>query len=122
MPRYQVKSGRVLPHGGQVLEEGTIVEDLPRHVGEDSVVRDLVQEIDESGEPVAPVDRPDADLERFRPHERVTLLEQRLSDAKARVATLEHLLADAQSATDKTGRTVGVFPMAGGHNTPKDEE
>src|SRR6185369_10158480 len=73
MPRYKVRDGSVLPHEGTLFEAGAIVE-LPRHIGEDSIVRSLVQEVDETGAPVVLVDA-EADeryLERFRPHERIT--------------------------------------------------
>lgn len=96
MARYRVRAGRQLPHNGQVLEAGEIVE-LPRHVGADSVVRDLVDEVDEAGNPVlAPLDN---DLERFRPHEQVTLLEARLAEAEARVEILKSQLALAKAAS-----------------------
>lgn len=96
MARYRVRTGQQLPHGGQVLEAGEIVE-LPRHVAADSVVRDFVDEVDEAGNPVlVPLVN---DLDRFRPHEQVTLLEARLAEAKARVEILESQLAQAKAAS-----------------------
>lgn len=99
MPRYRVKVGQELPHDGKILDAGTIVE-LPRHVGQDSVVRDFVEEVDETGHPVEAADG-EADLERFRPHERVGMLEATLAEAKARVARLEALIAEQQDIIEE---------------------
>lgn len=99
MPRYRVKAGQELPHDGKILDAGTIVE-LPRHVGQDSIVRDFVEEVDETGHPVESTDG-EADLERFRPHERVGMLEAKLVEAKARVARLEQLIADQQDIIEE---------------------
>lgn len=86
MPRYQVRDGAVLPMNGQVCEAGTVVE-LPRAAADDMAVRHLVQEVDEAGQPVAPT--PVDDLERFRAHERVGILRERLAEAQARAATIQ---------------------------------
>ena len=104
MPRYQVKSGEVLPVNGRVLEAGTVI-DLPRVVAEDVANRHLVQEVDDKGQPVAPV--PVDDLERFRAHERVGILRDRLTAAQGIVASIQaqidhedQVLADAVKAAD----------------------
>lgn len=96
MARYRVRAGKQLPHGGQILEAGEIVE-LPRQVGTDNAVRDLVEEVDEAGNVVfVPLSH---DFERFRPHEQVTLLEARLVEAEARVEILKSQLALAKAAS-----------------------
>lgn len=96
MARYQVRAGQQLPHGGQILAAGAIIE-LPRHVGSDNAVRDLVEEVDAAGNVVlAPLTN---DFERFRPHEQVTLLEASLAEAEARVATLKAQLETARAAS-----------------------
>lgn len=99
MPRYKVKDGQALPHGGRILDAGSILE-LPRHVGQDTVVRDFVEEVDAAGEPVAPADPSASDLERFRPHERIGMLQATLFEAEARVARLKALIADQQDIID----------------------
>lgn len=99
MPRYKVKPGQALPHGGQLLDAGSIVE-LPRRVGTDSVVRDFVDEVDAAGELVEPADPGLADLERFRPHEQIGMLGDLLVSAQARVARLEALIAVQQDIID----------------------
>lgn len=96
MPTYQVIAAAGLPHAGAIQPHGSIVE-LPRHVAQDSIVRDFVQEVDEGGNPVlAPLMN---DFEHFRPHEQVTLLEARLVEAQARVEILESQIALAKAAS-----------------------
>jgi hypothetical protein len=99
MPKYQVRFGEVLPHDGRVLEGGAIVE-LPRAVADDSAVRGLVQEVDDAGQPVTPVAA--SDLDRFRTHERVTVLRERLAEAEG-VATAirQQLAAEEQRLVDE---------------------
>jgi len=102
MPRYKVRDGSVLPHEGTLFEAGAIVE-LPRHIGEDSIVRSLVQEVDETGAPVVLVDAEadERDLERFRPHERITLLQNRMVDARALLTRLEQRLLEEQQIIEQ---------------------
>lgn len=95
---YRVNDSAILPHDGQLLEGGTLVE-LPRHVAEDSAVRDLVTEVDEAGNPILAPAEPHG-FERFRPHERVTLLQVRLAEAQARVKTLQAQIEHEQAAAD----------------------
>jgi hypothetical protein len=119
MARYQVREGRQLPHNGQVLEAGEVVE-LPRHVASDSMIRDLVEEIDEAGNPVlAPLVN---DLERFRPHEQVTLLQGRLAEAKARVETLEAQIAEAEAASAHRDPVAPAQPLVVAETASEDEE
>lgn len=56
MPVYRVRPGQVLPHGGALLEPGTVVE-LPAHVAADIEVAYRVEEV--SAEATAP--EPDTD-------------------------------------------------------------
>lgn len=119
MPRFQVRAGQQLPHGGQVLEAGAIVE-LPRHVAADTVVRDMVDEIDEAGNLVlAPLTH---DFERFRPHEQVTLLQGRLAEAKTRVETFETQIAAAQAASAHRNPVALEQPVPAAVGAPEDEE
>ena len=98
MPRYQIKPGETLAHGGTLLEHPAIVE-LPRVTADDMAVRHAVQEIDASGHPVlAPVAEVLRDTERFKPHEQVTLLERALEEAEQRVAALRTQLEAARAA------------------------
>jgi len=46
MPRYRVAVGQVLPHDGQVLEAGAIVE-LPAHVANDVEVAYRIVPVEE---------------------------------------------------------------------------
>lgn len=119
MARYQVRAGRQLPHGGQTLEAGAIVE-LPRHVATDSVVRDLVEEVDEAGNVLlAPLAH---DFEHYQPHEQVTLLQARLVEAEARVATLKAQIAQAEAASVPTAPVALDQPVPAGGGAPEDEE
>lgn len=119
MPRYQVRVGQQLPHNGQVLEAGAVVE-LPRHVAADSIVRDLVDEVDEAGNVVlAPLSN---DFERFRPHEQVTLLKARLAEAQARVDTLKSQLATAEAASAPPEPLAPVRPVPAAASAPKVKE
>lgn len=115
MPRYRVRDGEVLPINGQLVEAGACVE-LPRVVADDMANRHLVQEVDEAGQPVAPVAVDD--LERFRAHERVGFLRERLATAQAGVAAIqaqldreEQALADAVKAA-APGRAAKTKPTA----------
>lgn len=119
MARYQVRAGQQLPHGGQILEGGAIVE-LPRHVANDSIVRDLVEEVDEAGNAVlAPLSH---DFEQFRPHEQVTLLKARLAEAQARVDTLKAQIAKAEAASAPMDPVVPVRPVPAGVSASKVKE
>lgn len=93
MPRYRVRLGQALAHQGAILGEGACVE-LPRQVADDPAVNALVEEVDASGAlvPPAPVD----DLERFKAHERVSILRDRLAAAKAVVDGLQTQLAEEE--------------------------
>lgn len=95
MPRYRVRDGQVLPVNGQILEAGGFV-DLPRTVADDMANRHLVEEVDAAGQPVTPT--PVDDLERFKAHERVGFLRDRLAAAKAIVGALEARLANEEQA------------------------
>lgn len=106
MPRYQVRTGAILPHEGQLLEAPAIVE-LPRHVGEDSIVRDLVQEVDDEGQPVVSRALADPSIEHFRSHERVSILQDRLTQAQGRVAALEQRLAAEVAEEAESVKAVG---------------
>lgn len=90
MPRYRVREGSVLPHNGVVLEGGAVLE-LPRAIGQDMAVSHAVEEIDDRGQAVAPT--PIDDLERFRTHERVGILRDRIAEAQGRVDALTAQLA-----------------------------
>lgn len=119
MARYRVRDGQQLPHGGQVLDAGTIVE-LPRHVAVDTVVRDFVEEVDEAGNPVlAPLSH---DFERYKPHEQVTLLRARLEEAQARVDTLKAQIAKAEAASTPLEPVVPGRPVPAGGNASKVKE
>lgn len=106
MARYRVRDGQTLASNGQLIEAGAFV-DLPRTVAEDMANRHLVEEVDDAGKPVAP--RTPDDLERFKSHERVGILRDRLAaaeavvaDLKARLAAEEQVLADAVKASMTT--------------------
>lgn len=122
MAMYRVREGARVAHAGVVHEAGAILE-LTRVVGQDIAVAGLVDEVDASGALVVP--GPVDDLERFRSHERVAILQGRLAQARARVSDLEaqlaaeeRLLADAvkQAATKapatKPGKTKDDAPSA----------
>lgn len=122
MSRYQVRPGAVLPHNGLVLEAGAIV-DLPRHVAADSIVRDLVQEIDETGEPVVSTGPIDADLERYRPHERITLLQNRMVEATGLVSRLEAAIALEERTIAEASPSAPSAPISFARvDAPTDEE
>jgi hypothetical protein len=93
MPRYLVTPGTVLAMSGVVVEAGSFIE-LPRAVADDSVNRASLQEVDEAGHPVTPL--PVDDLERFRSHERVSILLERLATAQAAVKTITQQLAQEE--------------------------
>lgn len=95
MPRYRIQDGRQLPHHGQILEGGDVVE-LPRHVADDPAVRDVVTEVDEGGNAVLAPAAPHG-LDRFRPHEQITLLQARLREAETRVETIKGQIARAEA-------------------------
>jgi hypothetical protein len=95
MATYRVKDGERLPLNGVVHQAGSIVE-LPRELASDMAIAGLVQEVDATGHPVAPP--PPDDLVRFKLHERVGLLRDRLVAAKDVVAHLEQQIADAEQA------------------------
>lgn len=91
MPRYRVRPTCELAHNGATLREGAIVE-LPRPIAEDGAVSHLIDEVDGAGNPVTPP--PADDLERFRAHERVSILRDRLTAAEVVVAELKARLED----------------------------
>jgi hypothetical protein len=117
MPRYRVRLGQVLAHGGTVHAEGALVE-ISRAIAEDGAVSGLVEEVDASGALVAPV--PVDDLARFRAHERVSLLRDRLAAAQATVDGLraqldgeEQALRDAVAAMTVPVPAPVVAPVKG---------
>jgi hypothetical protein len=120
MARYRVRAGCLLPHHGQILVGGAILE-LPPHVAEDNVIRDLVEAIDEAGNVLLATAVPH-DFERFRPHEQVTLLEARLYEAVARVQTLRSQIAQAQAAMVADEPGVIAFTPNRSHLGPAAEE
>jgi hypothetical protein len=122
MPRYTVRPGAVLPHMGALLYEGEYVE-LPRHVADDSIVRDLVQEVDETGAPVLTPAPIDADLARFRPHERITLLQNRMVDARALVSRLADAIAIEERTIEEASLSAAPAPTPAARAfAPTDEE
>jgi small-conductance mechanosensitive channel len=99
MPLYRVRPGERLGHDGKVLEGGARLE-LARAVAEDQALRGALEEIDEKGNPVAPV--PANDLDRFRTHERVGFLRERLTAARNAVTDLDaQLAAEEQRLVDE---------------------
>lgn len=121
MPLYKVRPGRVLPQSGTSVDQGTVVE-LPRHVAEDSIVRDLVQEVDEMGEPVLSKDLIAADLDRFRPHERIALLQARLAEAQAVVSRLAERIAVEQQTVDQDTQAAAAATPIVRELAPNNEE
>lgn len=108
MPRYKVRDGAVIAHGGSVLEAGALLE-LQHGVANDVAVRGLIDQVDEQGNIVAATE-PD-DLERFRSHERVSILRDQIVKAQAFVDQLQarldaedKILADAVRASAKQAR------------------
>jgi hypothetical protein len=95
-----VKDGAILPHHGQLLEGGAII-DLPRHVGTDPAVCGFVDEIDDAGDPVGgyPIGYEEhlVVLDRFQPHERVTLIRDRMVRERALLERLELDLAEEEA-------------------------
>jgi len=87
MQRYRVRDGAVLPHQGAVLPAGSVVE-LPRHVAEDVAVRDVIVPIDAVGQ-VITLPPYDAELDRVRPHERITILKDRMLRLTEEIRTEE---------------------------------
>lgn len=102
MPKYRVRDNQILAHAGAVHEAGAVI-DLPRTVADDPAVRGLLDELDAAGQPVAP--RSTDDLERFRAHERVGFLRDRLVAAQATVAELQQrLAAEEKILTDEVAK------------------
>src|SRR5262245_54950112 len=106
MPNYRVREGAVLPCNGTVHEAGAIIA-LSREVASDMAVAALVEEVDAAGQPVPP--KPADDLARFKAHERVGILHERLAAAEAVVASLkaqieaeEQVLVDAVAVVAKS--------------------
>ena len=99
MPTYRVRDGEVLAHDGKTREAGDILE-LPRQVAEDPAVRGAIEEVDAAGNVVAPP--PADDLARFRTHERVSMLRERLAEAQARVTAVQaQLTSEEQRLIDE---------------------
>lgn len=119
MPRYRVRDGSQLAHGGTVLEAGAIVE-LPRTIAADMAVSGHVEEIDAQGQPIASV--PPDDLERFRTHERVSILRDRLAMAKAKVDAIQAQLEfEEQRLADAVTAAAGKRPKPTPPATPAKE-
>lgn len=116
MPRYRIRDGEVLAHEGQVLEAGAFVE-LPRAIADDMAVRGALEEVDDAGQPVAPV--PVDDLARFRTHERVSMLRDRLVEAQGRVTAIQAQLdAVEQQLADEVAAAQRVAAAAPSHAEP----
>lgn len=115
MATYRVRDGERLAHAGQVHEGGAVVE-LPRAVAEDMAVRGALQEIDAQGQPIA--SPPADDLERFRAHERVSILRDRLVEAQARVAAIQQRL-DAEEKALAAAVATAAKPAAKSSETKR---
>ena len=107
MPTFRVKPNQILPHAGQELAAGTIVE-LPRFVGQE--FPQLVEEVDTNGQVVAPQDPWTLEAARYQQHERRQILERhleaeqrRLDDAQAIAHRSEQDTAAAQQAAQAVG-------------------
>lgn len=112
-----VKDGCELAHGGTVLTGGATV-DLPAAIALE--VRHLVVEVLPSGDvqPIGAADRAEAELadalERAKPHERISILEQARADAQRfvsgaqeKVAQLDRQIAAERKASAKAGAPTG---------------
>ncbi len=94
MPFYKVKPGQVLAHGGEELAAGQIVE-LPRAVGEE--ISHLVSEVDAAGLPILKsLSALERELEKVRPHERISLLQAERALVVERLAELDAAIAKEQ--------------------------
>jgi hypothetical protein len=82
MPRYLLPDGEI--------------QTLSRHAAADIAHVLPVQEVDDAGKPVAPA--PVDDLERFRAHERVGFLRERLAEAKSHVDQIQARLDEEERA------------------------
>jgi len=100
MAQYRVKVGCELAHNGTVVGGG---EDVTLDPAVAFEVRHLVDTVDPVTNDATPIGtaRDEAallsDLERARPHERVSLIEQAISANVSDKARLDKLLADAQA-------------------------
>ncbi len=103
MPRYRVRAGAQLTHGGQVHAAGAIV-DLPVTTARDIAVAHAVEEVDAAGKPVAPT--PVDDLEGYRAHERVGFLRERRAAAQQVVDDLDARLAAEQQQIVDAAKTM----------------
>lgn len=119
MPMYRVLDGRELASEGRVYTAGETLE-LPVEVAQE--VRHLVQRVDALGKPVDETQqqRITDEIERSRPHERVSVLERELAAARQRVTELEAALAAAKDAAAPDRKTMG--PPRRGPLTPSTTE
>ena len=96
MPQYRVRDGHRLSHDDQVLSGGAVVE-LPAHVGSDTAVRGVLEELDESGQvKLPPASAVDEALSGVSPADRVAALEAAVAEARARLSDLQKLLTAAR--------------------------
>lgn len=105
MPRYLFQDGEI--------------QTLSRRAAADVAAVVPLEEVDATGQPVLPVvSALAAEIEQFRTHEQVSLLQAALREAQARVREIEALLAQADAALtretqDATARVAAAETAAG---------
>lgn len=116
MPRYRVHDHAQLPHNGDVLPGGSIIE-LPRWIGAE--LSHLVAEVDEAGDLVQPPAAWQIALETARDHERADVLKAERARLVARIAVVDaectqaaEVLATAQAQHDALREQLSALETA----------
>ena len=95
--RFMVRPGAEVNVTGHVYGAGVVLQ-LERHIAME--IRHLVFEVDASDLPIESPDAFDAAVEPYRPHERVTLIEQEIARLEGRISDLRARLAGEAKALE----------------------
>lgn len=89
MPFYKVKVGKLANHNGDILSEGAVIE-LPLIVGEN--VTEQFEPCTKEGQSLAALSPEDRRVAQARLHERVSIRQMQVDDARAALALAESAL------------------------------